>query len=264
VLVRNVSPIGILVPKRWYDVLLQFSPSNNRFSQGLSTNAKPEGKNSELLKIQIAGVEAPPFTRDSYNPCKFLSSLADERALVSFQLLGREVPLLRNSSTSDGKRQLSSVLQELDDRDSNGNNKIDEVSRIVQSSAYNEQQVAVCRLSYRPNRWQIFSTDIAEALVKAGNANVASTVLQSSTSAAGDNNSVTTKIIDSSQRIQDLRKDVAYIDRLVRTEFEAAKQSVGMWSVPEVRDLKTEVLEEVEFQQKANIFQKIWRRMRGG
>ena len=72
------------------------------------------------------------------------------------------------------------------------------------------------------------------------------------------------KIVDTSQRINDLRKDVKYLDRLAKVEFDAAKKSAGMWSVPEVRQMKKEVVEEVEFQSKSNVFQKLWRYIRGG
>lgn len=124
------------------------------------------------------------------------------------------------------------------------------------SKSYNEQQLAICRLSYRPNLLQLFSTDIAETLIAAGNASVSSSILEKGAQ-------TDTKIVDSSQRIQDLRHDVKYLDRLAKVEFEAAKKSMGMWSVPEVRDSKREVVEEVEFHAKANVFQKVWRWFRG-
>jgi endonuclease YncB( thermonuclease family) len=126
--------------------------------------------------------------------------------------------------------------------------------KVFRDSRYNEQQIAVCRISYRPTLWQLFATDVAETLIAAGNASVTSADLSSNES----------KVVDSSQRIQDLRHDVKYIDKLAKAEFEAAKKSMGMWSVPEVRESKREVVEEVEFQTKANVFQKLWRWFRGG
>lgn len=134
-------------------------------------------------------------------------------------------------------------------------------------SSYNEQQEAICRLSYRPNLLQLFSTDIAETLIAAGNAGVSSSILNSNLDAdemTGGAQQFDMKIVDSSQRISDLRHDVKNLDRLAKTEFEAAKKSMGMWSVPEVRESKREVVEEVEFQSKASIFQKLWRQFRGG
>ena len=155
---------------------------------------------------------------------------------------------------------MSDVLPELQDSNSDNDRRTDAVSQILDATQYSGPQVAICKLHYRPTYTQLFATDIADSLVKAGNANVTSSMLQRDE--ASSNNS--TKIVDSSQRINDLRKDVKYLDRLAKVEFEAAKKSAGMWSVPEVRQMKKEVVEEVDFQSKSNIFQKAWRYIRGG
>lgn len=249
IMVRNLSPIGMLLPTSLFEFLMKIGPSS-RFSHGLN-KAKADANHNQLLKIQIAGIQSPPISRDSYNPHQFLERLAKQRTLVSCQLLGREVPIYNETSE---KRQMSHVLPELEDGNSN---KTNEVSQILDPK-YNGQQVAICKLHYRPTYTQLFATDIAESLVKAGNANVTSSMLQSDATATN------TKIVDSSQRINDLRKDVKYLDRLAKVEFDAAKKSAGMWSVPEVRQLKQEIIDEVEFQSKSNIFQKAWRWIRGG
>lgn len=112
----------------------------------------------------------------------------------------------------------------------------------------------------------IFATDIAEALVKAGNANVSSNILNY-TGVTSDNTLTgrfKSKITDTSQRIQDIRSDVTYLERLGGLEFKAAQKTKGMWSYPEVRKIKKELVDEVDFQAKATPIQKIWRRIRGG
>jgi hypothetical protein len=263
ILVRNLSPVGLLLPTRWFEFLMTLSPSN-QFSQtgGNNKKVRPGESKNELLRVQIAGIQSPSLTRQDYNPEYFLERLAKQRELVSMILLGRKVPILRDNNDEQSRRQVTSLLLELGKSNSTDNNKIDEVSNVLESAEYKEQQIAICRLSYRPKQWQIFPTDIAKALVEAGNANVGQSMLQPSHTASSDN--IGTKIVDTSQRIQDLRNDVKYLDSLAQSEFEAAKKSMGMWSVPEVRKMKREVVEEVDFQTKANIFQKFWRWIRGG
>jgi hypothetical protein len=128
------------------------------------------------------------------------------------------------------------------------------------------EQIAVCRITYRPSWFQLFSTDIAESLVRTGNANVSPLVISATIDSDGSTptSNRRRKVVDSSQRIQDLRKDVKYLDWLAKAEFQAAKESMGMWSVPEVRASKAEIIEDVEFQTKANALQKLWRWLRGG
>jgi hypothetical protein len=260
VLVRNLSPIGLLLPAAWFESLMRISPSS-RFSQGLLKQTKPEESKNELLRIQIAGIQTPPVSRRLYNPDTFLERLAQERTLVSCQLLGRAVATLRPSgnemmaSISTFKGNISPVEQP--SHGSKSNNTTGEKSLASHPMLDNSQQVALCRLTYRPKLWQLFPTDIAETLVRAGNSSVSSTVWSAS---ANDTGSM--RIVDASQRLQDLRNDVKYLDRLAQTELEAAKNSAGMWSVPDVRQMKKEVMEEVDFQTKANVFQKLWRWLR--
>lgn len=196
----------------------------------------------------------------SYRPEIFLEQLAKQRVLVSCQLLGRRVPFRGpKEPILLKKREAGEVLREI----TNNDDEL-ETTNIDDIQNYNEQQVAVCRLSYRPSLWQIFPTDVAERLIAEGSANTSSSIMATNADDQEYGNSTNTKIIDSSQRIQDLRYDVKYLDDLESSEFEAAKKSLGMWSVPEVREIRREVVEEVEFQAKANFFQKVWRRLRGG
>ena len=72
------------------------------------------------------------------------------------------------------------------------------------------------------------------------------------------------RFVDASEKLRDARSDVTYLERLTNAEFLAAQNSKGMWSEQEVRFHKREVVNEVEFQAKANLLQKLWRWIRGG
>lgn len=190
-----------------------------------------------------------------YKPEQFLERLAKDRTLVSCQLLAREVDssVPVEFSNKAGKRAISEVLPELS-RNSQGRDEFE--------TDEPRQEVAICRVTYRPTFLQLFPSDVATQLIAAGNASVASSILgREATSAEGQ--TTTSTIKDSSQRLQDLRNDVKYLDRLTKTELEAARQSMGMWSLHEVRESKREVVEEIEFQAKANFLRKLWRWVRG-
>ena len=258
VLVRHLSPFGALLPRTWFESLMRISPSNSTFSRGLVRGGNAQESNRELLRLQIAGILSPPLHYDSHDPLDFLERLAKKRTLVSCQLLGRRivVPQEREEDLDHQSRQHSSS-------DTNDDTTIF-------SADFDDYQVALCRLTYRP-RWQLFPTDVAEDLLKEGKTNVASTILNHSSvsynSGTGDNalaGAFKTIITDTSQRIQDIRRDVKYLDRLETLEFEAAQKSVGMWSVPEIRKIRKDIVDEVDFQAKASPLKKIWRVIRGG
>lgn len=258
VLVRHLSPIGALLPTSWFESLMRISPSNNNFSGGLLAGGNPQKGNKELLRLQIAGIVSPPLSGDQYDPKEFLERLAKKRTLVSCQLLGRRIVVPQGKKENLDYRNRNQLPS-----DENGDAR-------KGSPDFDDCQVALCRLTYRPG-WQLFPTDLAEMLVKEGNANVASTVLNHPDSATESKTSddvladdFVMKVTDCSQHIQDIRRDVKYLDRLETCEFEAAQKSVGMWSVPEVRQMKKEIVDEVDFQAKATPLQKLWRVIRGG
>jgi hypothetical protein len=204
----------------------------------------------------LAGIQSPPVSGLSYRPEEWLERLAKQRALVSCQVLARQVslgPVIKDDSKPQ-KRTMADVLPELKGYEEK------ERKMIVEAMKNKDDQTAICRITYRPSLFQFFPSDVAEALIRGGNANVSSSLITNSLEETGIPK---TKALDASQRIQDLRKDVQYLDQLAKSEFEAAKASMGMWSVPEVRASKPEVVEEVEFQTKANPFKKLWRWFRG-
>lgn len=251
----------MLLPTSWFESLMRLSPSNAMFSRDLVRGGKAEESNKELLRLQVAGVLSPPLSRDSYDPDQFLQRLAEKRMLVSCQLLGRRVAVPEerdeefDQSSSDIHGGLNSGIS-------------DDLTN--QSTDVDDCQVAICRLTYRPH-WQLFTTDLAEELVKVGKAHAASNILNHSHSSqrskSGDKvlaDAFKTTITDTSQRIQDIRNDVKYLDRLEKFEFEAAQKSQGMWSVPEIRQIKKDIVEEADFQASASPLHKIWRMIRGG
>jgi hypothetical protein len=168
--------------------------------------------------------------------------------LVSCQLLARNVPV-EQKKIDPHKRKVREAFPDLEDVEENetsvlDNNKLD-------------HQLAVCKLSYRPSYAQLFSTDIAVSLLLAGNAGASSSV-----SLSHGIDPIET-IADSSQRVDDLRKDVKYLETLAQAEYEALGSQKGIWAFEDVRETKSDVLEEIEFQANASIFQKLWRRLRG-
>lgn len=181
--------------------------------------------------IIIAGVREPPsYTAPGYveQPGEWLRRLADQRVPVSCQLLSRrarkEGAPMRNTSA------LAEFQQSI-----------------------GKEQTAVCRLWYRPGR-HLFRSDLAESLVRYGRANIASGMFVSMDRWT---------IVDTSDRVEDLKKDIKYIKQLEKAEYEAATESAGMWADPFVRDSRQDLVEEVTFQNEATRFQRIWRWLRG-
>lgn len=178
--------------------------------------------------------------------------------MISCQLLARQVDISSTNENADNgkinKRPMAEVMPELAVEHG------DTTSRIESSLPGSRlSEVAICKVRHRPSLFQLFPTDIAESLIASGTASVSSNIL-----GREDTDSQHSTIKDSSQKLQDLRNDVKYLDRLAKAELEAAGKSNGMWSVPEVREAKREVVDEVDFQAKANALQKIWRWFRGG
>lgn len=116
-----------------------------------------------------------------------------------------------------------------------------------------EEQTAVAQIRYRPGQ-QILRTDLAKSLVRYGRASIASGMFCSVQD---------WHIVDTSNRVEDLKKDAKYIQQLENAEYEAAQESAGMWADPVVRDSRQDLIEEVTFQQEASRLRKIWRWLRG-
>lgn len=176
--------------------------------------------------------------------------MADEKTMVKLQLLGRRVVTATNNEVvqrrSNSKRDVTVILPE--------------VQRTLDNDVNNRQeaeQIAVCRIYYRPSWFQLFATDLADTLVRYGHASVEPEIFMNN-----EHTNQTTKVVDASSRLEDLRKDVRYLDRLGKLEYEAAKKSYGMWADPFIRETRRDIVDEVDFQATANIFQRLWRWIR--
>ena len=128
-------------------------------------------------------------------------------------------------------------------------------------------QMAIGRLYYRPSSssfWNglkdwIFPTDVAASLVQMGRASVASDGLLISSSS-----STYYRIEDTTESVRDLQRDVQYMEGLQAAEYQAVAEQRGVWQLPAFRNVRADVVKEVEFQTTAPWYQKVWRWMRGG
>ena len=185
----------------------------------------------QVLFLAAAVKETPPYAAPAYaeQPGEWLRRLASQRAPVTCQLLAR-----RARFEGAPKRDTSALAE-------------------FHESRIGEEQTAICRIRYRPER-QVFRSDLAESLVRHGRASIASGMF------------VTMKewsIMDASDRVEDLKRDIKYIKQLEDAEYQAAKDSAGMWADQLVRDSRQDLIEEVKFQTEATRLQKIWRWLRG-
>jgi hypothetical protein len=240
--VRHLSPAERFLSKSWFDWLMKIHPSSAVLGK------QPHQSDRELLQVEIAGIRSPPWYQSSAErPGEWLSRLVDEHTTVTCQLLARRVLDKETDSTtntaSNGqslKRSMYSVLPEL-------NKGSDQQSNV---------QVAVCKVYYRPQNFQLVATDIADSMVRFGRSTVTTDGLY-----YHDSNG---RVIDTNSNVKELRKDATYLEQLSNAEYEAAKGSYGMWADSEVRQSRADVVEEVEFQTQAPMWKKIWRWIRGG
>jgi len=271
--VRHLSPVGQILPKTWID----FFQKMNSTAVAVTASNDAERKR-DMIKVTIAGVQYPPFSHLRYKTEEYLERLARDGTLVSCQLLARQVPKTESSnidgrlpprskrSMEDAFPELRAELSEKGKERQQYYDDDDTPSFIVDEDTM-EEHVGICKLSYRPTFFQLFPTDIAVSLLVSGNASVSSTLLASNQETS-DVNSATegtrTTIVDSSKRLDDLRNDVKYLERLTKAEYDALENEAGIWAFAEARETKSDVVAEIEFQANAGILQKLWRRLRGG
>lgn len=118
-------------------------------------------------------------------------------------------------------------------------------------------QSAVCRLYYTPGG-EFFRKDLGAALVRYGRASVLSSGYM-----FVEKNQRSNHQLQSSRELKHLQSDSKYMDALQKLEYEAIKESRGMWADSSVRATKKDLVEEVEYQANATIFQKLWNWYRG-
>lgn len=274
--IRHLSPVGQILPKTWFEFFQKLNKT------AVTTTSSDAERKRDLLKVRIAGVQYPPFSHLRYKTEEYLEKLARDRTLVSCQLLARQVPQTATSKKNiDGglprryKRSMEDAFPDLQlseeekEREREREQIFDEdAPSFVLNEDTTGQHLGVCKLSYRPTLFQLYPTDIAVSLLVSGNATVSATLLASNKETRDDDYSTSagpgTTIVHSSKRLDDLRNDVKYLERLAQAEYDAVKNEAGIWAFSEARETKSDVVAEIEFQAKANIFQKLWRRLRGG
>jgi len=268
--VRHLSPAGSLLSKDLYGYGVQAGPSAQ-----VKNGIQLKKNSSDLLKVELAGISAPPFYESNnvggYQRGEWLNRLAEDNTKVRVELLGRRVvatPKVARDNNNNNqpmrsgafkKRDMTVVLPELQstlEEDAKNRGGEDEV-----------EQVAVCRIYYRPTWYQVFATDLADTLVRYGHACVEPEMFFSNHNNNNDNHPSSstpsrTKIVDASTHLGDLRKDANYLGKLETLEYDAAKKSHGMWSDPMIRAKRGDVVEEVEFQATATMLQRLWRWIR--
>jgi hypothetical protein len=268
---RHLSPVERILPKSWLDWILRMYPSAASFSKGSS---KPEESADELIRIQIAGIQftdhgkwskKQPSSESAASAIHLLTitpadtpdqtlaigedwmhRLATQRVLVSCQLMGRIVP---RSSADDGL-----------DRPSVQRTKrpIPGMSNKASEPDYGSVQTIVARLYFRPNPMQWLSIDLGEWMVRHGYAVISDNGLY-------NHSESTERVVDTtSQSSRILRHNVSYMERLAKAEYQAASGSYGVWADPHYREGRADVMDEINFQQKASTWQKLWRWLRSG
>lgn len=276
VYVRHLSPAGQILPKIWFDFFRRMNMTALAATSTGASSSDAERKR-DLLKVKIAGVQYPPFSQHRYKTEEYLERMAKDRTLVSCQLLARQVPKVESTNNeARSKRSMEDAFPELkagqneDEKESQLFRDSDSSTSFIVDEDIIGEHLGVCKLSYRPTILQFFPTDIAVSLLLSGNATVAPTLLASNQDTAEEDDDdmntarPNTTIVDSSQRLDDLRGDVKYLERLEQAEFEALKNETGIWAFSEVRKTNSDAVAEIEFQAKASIFQKLWRRLSGG
>lgn len=260
VYIRHLSPVGSLLNRSWFDFFTKSGPT--------STAIGHDNKR-QLLKVEIAGVTAPPqyVSTTRHQRGDWLKEIANNQTRVSCQLLGRRVSTVTSSKTTAAtkeppvitdhaaplhipKRDVSVILPELN-ASSTPNSTSD------YSNKDGEEQIAVCKLYYRPSMMQLFSTDIAASMVKYGRACVNAEIFLK------NDFTKNTQVVHASSRVHDMRRDIKYLENLESLEYDAARKSYGMWADPRIREMRRDVMDEVEFQTKASIWRKLWRWLRG-
>ena len=233
-LVRHLSPVGRLLSKTAFDFSLSNSPS-------VRLGGAVE-KSRDLLRIEIAGIKAPPLYRSaggSEQPREWLNRLAANRTSVACTLIARRIDksLEENTnSNASSKRGYKAKGDNFDAGDQHLQNR------------------AICQVKYRPRMFSVFRQDLASTLIASGRANILSSGV-----CAED---LSTAIIDGDKDIKTLQADAKYLENLASSEFEAVKNKRGMWSDQLVRQHHPELVEEAEFEQTASTGKKVWRWLR--
>lgn len=271
--IRHCSPLESLLSKSWYDWFIKWHPST------ATLGIRPDESNEELLLVEIAGVRSyslrnnyannskkdtlsslifSPTLQSKRSELEWLEMLAEERPKLTCQLLGRRKPVVVVQETNKRRIPTSLLMDRPDDLQSYE-------PLVDHHTSVSPRQIAVARLYYQSHslpysqitQW-LFPTDLALSLVAMGRACV------SDHDEEKDGLFTHYRSFDMTDSVRDLRRDVAYAERLQKTEYRAAAERRGMWQDSAIRALRPDVVQEAEFQAHAPWYQKLWRWLRGG
>jgi len=259
VYVRHLSPLERILPKSMFETILKWHPS-------AAIGVRPQTNKRDLLQVEIAGIRSTEYYPSSSSndaPGEWLHRLATEHTNVTMELLGRRIVWKEGDEQNEQSSSPSSSSMDVAKK-----RKIPEsLLSTTDKNNVNENatQIAVARLYYRPKPTQFFPTDVGYSLVRLGRANICVDGLYGSGAASSTGNTGSReRLMDASEDIKDLQADAKYMEKLARAEYEAAAESRGMWSDPSIRQRRSDVINEVNFQETATWWQKLWRRVRGG
>ena len=329
--IRHLSPVETLLSKKWlhryWDLGQKLSTNSSILSS--SEHAKPEESISELIKVQIAGIQYPhrsikgnssnkfrdvsPRTGNGYNLVNdidwngairmnhgttsygsdWIQRLSQKQCIVRCQFIGRQVP---NYEDTNATKQYIKNKRPIPGMTETTTNMIDATVPLEDRL---EHQVAIVKLYYHPPLLHPPNTtntnddddrlyqrlqnlfrrrlDLGVSMIQQGYAIVSENGLYSTTSTS----TTATRIIDTTasstiptngpttsfaikNNTQQVQQDLRYIDQLTRAEYQAAQTYAGIWKDPSYRQERSDVMDEIHFQQHSTILQKMFRWIRGG
>ena len=225
---------------------MQFTTARQESTSLLYSSSTNMHRN--LLPIELAGIVSPPTiapsasvlsttltkgpSTPSNNPTsslvpEVLQSLIEKKTRVSLQMIA-----LRTSPSTNGTKKSTSPAI------------IDE----------NNIHSAICHLNYRkPTQW-FSTTNLELELVQRGQALVNKDGVVIPTK--DDNNA---SLIDFNPTVKQLQNDSTFISQLEEAEFAAWKSREGVWSSPQMRELRKEYAEEEEY-----LNSSLWSRLKRG
>ena len=269
--IRHLSPAErFLSPRLFERLVLSWNPA-------AAVGISPRHNKRDLLHVEIAGLESIVVnTGGSAGADAWLDQLARQHTAVTVQLLGRR-RIVRQDDEQHQSLTTSTTMTTTTPHHHHTNKKKRQIpglseahSQMASSSSLSinddaTDQIAVARLYFRPQRFQWLSTDLGYHMVRWGRANICEQGLfGGTTSTTTTSSSSSSSLHDTSHAVKDLRADAAYMDRLAAAELQAAAESRGQWADPTIRQERRDVVQEAEFQASASIWQKLWRRLRGG
>jgi hypothetical protein len=310
------------------------TPINTLLHRDIGNKTKPEEHLSELIKVQIAGVQYPQWSRNhqnnrsnhhiakhfhdsriprnnegynnwidskathgntrhgtlKYGGSDYIQKLSQEQCVVRCQFLACRVPNYDDPTLVTQQQPYRKNLKRpIPGMTETTTNMMDATIPLEDKL---EHQVAIVKLYYHDDTYhhyhnsggkiytrllqQLFQRrlDLGESMIRKGYAIVAENGLYSSNNDT-TNTSMTTRKIDTirkdgttgsnhEQQQQQIQDDVQYMDRLTRAEYHAAQSYAGIWNDPTYRTERSDVIDEIHYQQHSTMIQKLFRWIRGG